>query len=210
MWWENLYLMVSWWSTWMDLIWKGVDEEKTLILESVKTCKNDQKRVSWRVSQGLSRTGGKKGQNSLRWMTLFACFSCTLIVRCMRLLRGTTLARELPGGVWSSLSFIRLPRFIRSRRPTPLLDPSLVPKWHILVVYLCPTCGFYAHHSLSVTLFPPRLSPFLLEDTCDPYVWGLFIIEVVAPTRIQSLSSRGCGVFIPIHNKSMTQTPNLP
>ncbi len=25
---------------------EGVDEEKTLILESVKTCKNDQKRVS--------------------------------------------------------------------------------------------------------------------------------------------------------------------
>jgi len=66
----------------------------------------------------------------------------------------------------SSRSFIPLPRFIRSRLPTPLLAPSLVlfPLCSALVVHA--GCLFYSfiglstHQSFSVTFFTFGFRPF--------------------------------------------------
>ncbi len=67
----------------------------------------------------------------------------------------------------SSRSFIPLPCFIRSRRPLPLLDPSLVfsprcsVKRHIRGVYLRVLSDFLTPHSFSVTFLTLSLRPCL-------------------------------------------------
>ncbi len=67
----------------------------------------------------------------------------------------------------SSRSFIPLPCFIRSRRPLPLLAPSLVfpprcsVKRHMRGVYLRVLSDFLTPHSFSVTFLTLSLRPFL-------------------------------------------------
>ncbi len=68
----------------------------------------------------------------------------------------------------SSRSFIPFPRFIRSRRPTQLLDPCLVlfpqcsvSKWHMLTVFY-PFMDLCAHHRFNVTPFFPWFSSFFI------------------------------------------------
>jgi hypothetical protein len=65
----------------------------------------------------------------------------------------------------SSRPFIPLPRFIRSRRQTPLLDPSLVftPLRSAAHAgfFLNSFIGFYTHHSFSVTFCTLGFRPVL-------------------------------------------------